>query len=144
MGKVVVQAHSRGRTPLIARLKSKTGSPPSRLLCKARSSKHQNITKSRSPSSSPSSINIYIGENFAVQLHKYFKLCHLIQNKQDSGVIHTEFDVFRNMDRMKLSQEAQKIKDVPNAGGTSVISEVLSYEVLRRCFGATLLKVSKQ
>lgn len=32
----------------------------------------------------------------------------------------------------------------PNAGGNSVFSEVLSYEILRRCFGAELLKTEME
>ncbi|KAK2143039.1 hypothetical protein LSH36_885g00061 [Paralvinella palmiformis] len=43
---------------------------------------------------------------------------------------------------MMLSVDAQRIKDVPNAGGSSVISEMLSLELLYRCFGASLLKSS--
>ena len=45
------------------------------------------------------------------------------------------------MKNMALSDQAVKIRDVPNAGGNSVISEVMSFELLKRCFGAQLLKV---
>lgn len=40
------------------------------------------------------------------------------------------------LEMFHLSPGAQVIRDEPNAGGNSVLSEVLSYEVIRRCFGA--------
>lgn len=43
---------------------------------------------------------------------------------------------------MTLSPEALRILILPNAGGNSIVSEVLSYEVLRGCFRAQLLKVT--
>lgn len=45
---------------------------------------------------------------------------------------------------VRLSEGALKIMNTPNAGGNSVRSEVLSYEVLRRCFGAELLKTEME
>ncbi|PIK36849.1 hypothetical protein BSL78_26318 [Apostichopus japonicus] len=45
---------------------------------------------------------------------------------------------------MDLSEKAEKIRNTPNAGGSSVESEVLSYELLHRCFGATLLKTETE
>ena len=57
------------------------------------------------------------------------------------GMVHTDFDPFRKTTQMSLSEAAQKIRDVPNAGGNSVLSEVLSFELLQKCFGARLLKV---
>lgn len=45
---------------------------------------------------------------------------------------------------MNLSDQAKKLKDVPNAGGSSVISEVMSYELLKRCFGAHLIKTEME
>lgn len=85
--------------------------------------------------------NIYIGANFAVRLHQYFKFRGLIENQNSNGVIITEFDKFLHLNRMTLSRDAQRVKEVPNAGGSSVISEMLSAELLARCFGAILLKV---
>ena len=62
-------------------------------------------------------------------------------NKSDHGVVHCNYCPFRAMKNMALSDQAVKIRDVPNAGGNSVISEVMSFELLKRCFGAQLLKV---
>ncbi len=43
---------------------------------------------------------------------------------------------------MELSAGGERMRSLPNAGGSSEISEILSYEMLRRCFGAQLVKVS--
>ncbi|KAK6167617.1 hypothetical protein SNE40_021599 [Patella caerulea] len=37
-----------------------------------------------------------------------------------------------------------KLLSVPNAGGSSVLSEVFSYELLGRCFGAKLVKTEME
>ena len=47
-------------------------------------------------------------------------------------------------DRASLSPGGQVLFDTPNAGGSSGESEVLSYEVLRYCEGATLLHTETQ
>jgi hypothetical protein len=71
------------------------------------------------------------------------KLMHLIQNNSSAGVVQCEFDPFRRYEKMWLSDSATKLKDLPNAGGNSVVSEVLSYELMKRVFGAELHKVSR-
>ncbi|XP_074657159.1 AAC-rich mRNA clone AAC4 protein-like [Tubulanus polymorphus] len=45
---------------------------------------------------------------------------------------------------MRLSAAALKLRDEPNAGGNSVVSEVLSYELLAKCFGARLQKTEME
>lgn len=75
-------------------------------------------------------------------LKQYFKLIKLVDNNSEGGVIHTNFDSFKKWEKMNLSDSGKKLRDVPNAGGNSVISEVLSFELLRTCFGAQLLKVN--
>jgi len=47
-------------------------------------------------------------------------------------------------DRASLSPGGQVLFDTPNAGGSSGESEVMSYEVLRYCEGATLLHTETQ
>ena len=47
-------------------------------------------------------------------------------------------------DRASLSPGGQTLYDTANAGGSSTESEVLSYEVLRFCEGAKLLKTETQ
>jgi hypothetical protein len=46
--------------------------------------------------------------------------------------------------RPSLSPGGQRLFDTPNAGGSSTESEVMSYEVLRHCEGATLLKTETE
>ena len=98
------------------------------------------MTETQQPTHTPH--NIYIGYNFSVRLTRTFKLSNMIQHDVFNGVVHNDFETFKNLGKMTLSLSAQKIKDMPNAGGDSVASEVLSYEVLHKCFGAKLLKVS--
>jgi hypothetical protein len=47
-------------------------------------------------------------------------------------------------DRPSLSPDAQRMFDTPNAGGTSTESEIMSFEVLRACDGAKLLKTETE
>ena len=94
--------------------------------------------RSKSPTSP---INMYIGSNFSVRLCQWFHFERLIRNKDAGGVVHTEFHSFRKMQNMDLSDGGQRIKNLPNAGGSSEISEILSYEMLKRCFAAQLVKV---
>lgn len=84
---------------------------------------------------------MYIGENFTVRLQQWFKFLTYIGDNQSAGIVHCDFTPNRKLARMNLSSDAVKIRDVPNAGGSSVASEVLSFELLQRCFKAKLLKV---
>jgi len=56
-----------------------------------------------------------------------------------NGLIHNKFSNFRQH-FFKLTPGAKKIQADPNAGGSSVWSEVLSFEVLHRLFNCRLLK----
>ena len=85
--------------------------------------------------------NMYVGENFYVQMYKYFTIRQLVVDKNSAGVAHTNFESIKATNAMSLSIFARKLRDVPNAGGSSVTSEVLSYELLHSCFGAVLMKV---
>ena len=51
---------------------------------------------------------------------------------------------FTMADAMRLSMGAQVVLETENAGGSSVLSEVFSFEVLARCEMATLLKTETQ
>lgn len=51
---------------------------------------------------------------------------------------------FRSIDMAALSRGAIEIFNVPNAGGTSVYSEMLSFEVLKRCFEVELRHTEMQ
>ncbi|XP_013390306.1 AAC-rich mRNA clone AAC4 protein [Lingula anatina] len=68
----------------------------------------------------------------------------IVRDNKAHGVFQCEFRPMLQMDKMALSEQAIKIRDVPNAGGNSVVSEVLSYEMMKSCFGATLLKTEME
>jgi len=46
--------------------------------------------------------------------------------------------------KMNLCLDAQRIRDLPNAGGTSVASEAMSFEILKRTLQAQLLKTEME
>ncbi|XP_072165894.1 AAC-rich mRNA clone AAC4 protein-like [Diadema setosum] len=45
---------------------------------------------------------------------------------------------------MELSDMARRMKECPNAGGNSVESEVMSFELFHRCFGAKLFQTEME
>ncbi|XP_071505177.1 AAC-rich mRNA clone AAC4 protein-like [Diadema antillarum] len=45
---------------------------------------------------------------------------------------------------MELSEMARRMKECSNAGGNSVESEVISFELFHRCFGAKLLQTEME
>ncbi|ELR23500.1 AAC-rich mRNA clone AAC4 protein [Acanthamoeba castellanii str. Neff] len=47
-------------------------------------------------------------------------------------------------DQVTLTEGGRRIRDLPNAGGNSVASEVMSFEVLRASYGADLLKTEME
>jgi len=47
-------------------------------------------------------------------------------------------------DRAQLTDGGQRMVQTPNAGGSSLLSEVFALEVLTRCEGATLLKTETE
>lgn len=85
--------------------------------------------------------NLYIGNHFCIRIYDYFALQKSIQSNRDGGLFHLDFDPAVHFKCMKLSEAAEKIWSVPNAGGNSVISEVLSFETFHKSFHAKLLKV---
>lgn len=61
-----------------------------------------------------------------------------------NAVITVFYTQCRQFSEMDLSEKAERILKTPNAGGGSIESEVLSYEMLHRCFGATLEKTETE
>lgn len=54
------------------------------------------------------------------------------------------FAVGDTFDKANLSDGGDRILDTPNAGGSSIESEVMSFEILHYCEGAKLLKTEKE
>ncbi|XP_033126042.1 AAC-rich mRNA clone AAC4 protein-like, partial [Anneissia japonica] len=90
------------------------------------------------------SYNVYIGKNFGVRLCDYFKFLRSIEQASERALVQCSFNCFRSFASMELSSSAKKLQTCPNAGGNSVESEVLSFELLHRCFGAELLKTEME
>ena len=84
---------------------------------------------------------MYVGENFAVQTPEWFNVPVLVTNTSIAGVVVTKFFSSRELKKMQLTVGGYRLLSVPNAGGSSVVSEVLSFELLNKCFSAKLKKV---
>jgi len=70
------------------------------------------------------------------------KVWDLIKNKSKISqpiLISNEIEFTKKKDNIKLSNGSLKIQNTPNAGGTSVSSEVMSFELLSSLFNAQLL-----
>jgi hypothetical protein len=50
----------------------------------------------------------------------------------------------RYFEQVRLTDGGCRIRDLPNAGGNSVASEVMSFEILRASYGADLLKTEME
>ncbi|XP_071142806.1 AAC-rich mRNA clone AAC4 protein-like [Mytilus edulis] len=83
-------------------------------------------------------------ENFKVYFHENIHLRTFLRDNITGGLIHSEFFPNKEFDEMKLSNSAQRIKIEPNAGGNSVISEVLSFEFLNQVCQAELLETEME
>jgi len=75
--------------------------------------------------------------------HRKFA-CQASIEKQRAGFFDCTMTAFTTIDKMRLSLGAVRIRDTPNAGGTSVNSEVMSFEFMRLLFGCTLLKTEME
>lgn len=89
--------------------------------------------------------NLFISENFALA-HNYTQahLENLVTDVSRCGVLVNYFDQFRAFDHMRLTEGAVRIRDTQNAGGNSIESETLSFELLKRCYNAALLKTEME
>lgn len=68
-----------------------------------------------------------------------------LTNSAPSSKVDTlTFVAGETYDKSSLSPGGQKLFDTPNAGGSSGESEVMSFEVLHYCEGATLLKTETE
>mmetsp|Transcript_37649 Transcript_37649/g.120967 ORF Transcript_37649/g.120967 Transcript_37649/m.120967 type:complete len:319 (+) Transcript_37649:27-983(+) len=65
-------------------------------------------------------------------------LRQLVKERDSAGVLQTQVEAFRPRRKLRLSADASRMLMLPNAGGSSQQSEVLSLEVLARSFGAQL------
>ena len=68
----------------------------------------------------------------------------MIRDMNSSALVLTYFNQVKRFKSMKLTNEANLIFNTPNAGGSSVESEVLSLEMLKKYFNAKLLKTEME
>eukprot|EP00698_Gefionella_okellyi_P004201 TRINITY_DN13913_c0_g1_i1.p1 TRINITY_DN13913_c0_g1~~TRINITY_DN13913_c0_g1_i1.p1 ORF type:complete len:506 (-),score=77.41 TRINITY_DN13913_c0_g1_i1:59-1576(-) len=67
-----------------------------------------------------------------------------VMYKPRAQFLLNQFDCLGSPQDMRLSDGARRIMEEPNAGGTSVWSEALSFEVLSRMFGAELCQTEME
>ena len=83
--------------------------------------------------------SLFISENFNITCHtSFFQVERLVQDPLSNGCIVMEFTQTRAFKSMKLTKEAACIQYTPNAGGSSVESETLSFEILKKLYNARL------
>lgn len=87
---------------------------------------------------------VYIGENFVVRMGNVFRLRKGLVSPRKGDVFVTELDQLAMFTSMKLSTGSRRMALAPNAGGSSIYSEVLSFEMLHKCFNAALDKTEME
>ena len=93
------------------------------------------------PRPSRLSDSLFLCSNFTLTCDtNIFGIEQMIKNKQTAGRITTRLHSIRAFRHMQLSFEAKLILNTPNAGGSSIESEALSFELLKKYLNARLLK----
>ena len=89
---------------------------------------------------------MFINENFTLTSNKnIFEIERILKNNnQNNQTITTFFNQMKLYKNMRLTFESLLIQNTPNAGGSSVESETLSFEILKKYFNAKLLKTEMQ
>ena len=86
-----------------------------------------------------------IDENFTLSCNQnIFKTEKIIKDNLNNGSIITYFDQIKPFKKMKFTKDASRILNTPNAGGSSIESEALSFEILKKNFNAHLLKTEME
>lgn len=89
--------------------------------------------------------NLLINENFTLCCEvDIFKSEALIMDQVSEGAIVTHFDQIKPFKHMQLTFESRRIQFTPNAGGSSVESETLSFEILKKFFNAHLISTEME
>jgi len=67
-----------------------------------------------------------------------------VTHEQLCGVLQVGLEAHRPKTSMRWSSDSKKMLSLPNAGGSSLLSEVLSFELLERTFGAKLQRTEME
>lgn len=73
-----------------------------------------------------------------------FQFDALLRNEALCGFVTHDFAATSPFATIPLSEGGRRILELPNAGGNSVSSEVISYELLRMMFGAHLSRTEME
>ncbi|KAL8590065.1 hypothetical protein ACOMHN_034296 [Nucella lapillus] len=98
----------------------------------------------QTPTSVPSSCNLYIGPDFVVRVPNWLGLSKMIADDTTGGITQCDFVLTESMAQLQFSVGGYRLLTLPNAGGSSELSEALSFELLQRCFRATLVKTEME
>ena len=89
--------------------------------------------------------NVVVSESFVLTYSTtIFQIEKIIKNTKDSGCLINYFDQIKLFEKIRLTDDAKRIMFTPNAGGNSVESETLSFEMLKKSFNAKLLKTEME
>lgn len=89
--------------------------------------------------------NVIVSESFVLTYNStIFQIEKLIKNSSTSGCLVNYFDQIRLFEKIRLTDDAKRIMYTPNAGGSSVESETLSFEMLKKSFNAKLFKTEME
>ncbi len=89
--------------------------------------------------------NLVVNENFSVAYDlSIFEIEKIVRNSNSSDSFLTYFNQTKQFDHIRLTDEALRIKTTPNAGGSSIGSETMSFEMLKKCFNAKLVKTEME
>jgi hypothetical protein len=93
-----------------------------------------------------SCIALVLHENYQVsyELYHRFRVEAHIRSPIDGALIRNRFKAFAKTSNFRLSPGAQKILTLPNAGGNSLWSEVMSFEILSHMFSGKLLRTEME
>ncbi|RUP50484.1 hypothetical protein BC936DRAFT_138929 [Jimgerdemannia flammicorona] len=73
------------------------------------------------------------------------RLIHsLLIDRTSPAFVSTNVNIPVDFDHLHLSPGSRRVRDTPNAGGSSLLSEVLSFEVLERFLGIQLSKTEME
>jgi hypothetical protein len=102
------------------------------------------------PSPSPPSPNHYVHLSYQdLSIHLSKATIHsfsnqLIHHPEQTGFAITFLNITHSLSKLVLGTGARRILTTPNAGGSSIWSEALSFELLYRLVGATLVKTEME
>ena len=81
-----------------------------------------------------------LGSDFTIveTISDSMKTMHSLQTQSEPTFVCTYIKQIKKHNQFDLCDGSRTIASLPNAGGTSVVSETLSFEMLNRMYGAKL------